>query len=51
MHAHLQGPNNLLFTHKGSYMSAQVSLNLLNELGKKIKCGLAEHFIRFSQRV
>ena len=32
-------------------MSAQVLLNLLNELGKKIKCGLVEHVISFSQRV
>ena len=32
-------------------MSAHVFLNLLNELGKEIKCGLVEHVISFSQRV
>ena len=32
--------------NRGSYMSAHVLLNLLNELGKR-----AEHFISFSQRV
>ena len=34
-------------------MSAHVLLNLLNELGKKIRCeaGLAEHLIGFPQQV
>ena len=32
-------------------MSAHVLLNLLNELGKRDKIRLAEHFIAFSQRV
>ena len=32
-------------------MSAHVLLNLLNELGKRDKMQLAEHFISFSQRV
>ena len=40
------------FRYRGSYMSAHVLLNLLNELGKRDKMrGLAEHFISFSQRV
>ena len=30
-----------------SYRSAHVSLNLLNELGKRDKMRLAEHFIAF----
>ena len=34
--------------NRGSYMSAHVLLNLLNELGK---VRLDEHFISFSQRV
>ena len=39
----------LLFTNRGSYMSANVLLNLLNELGKRDKMrGL---LITFSQRV
>ena len=37
--------------YRGSYLSAHDLLNLLNELGKKIKCDLAEHFISFSQLV
>ena len=38
--------------NRGSYMSAHVLLNLLNELGKRDKnARLAEHFISFSQRV
>ena len=28
----------MLLLHRGSYMSAHVLLNLLNELGKKIRC-------------
>ena len=47
--------------NRGSYMSAHVLLNLLNELGKRDKmrglprekrsnARLAEHFISFSQR-
>ena len=36
---------------KGSYMSAYVLLNLLNELGKRLNGRLAEHFISFSQLV
>ena len=42
-----------LFTiNRGSYMSAHVILNLLNELGKKDKMrGFAEHLIGFPQRV
>ena len=36
----------------GSYMSALVLFNLLNECGKRIKnARLAEYFISFSQRV
>ena len=37
--------------HRGSYMSAHVLLNLLNELGRRENARLAEHFIPFSQRV
>ena len=38
--------------NSGSYMSAHVLLNLLNELGKKDKMrGCAEHFTCFPQRV
>ena len=38
--------------NRGSYMSAHVLLNLLNELGKRDKnARLAEHFISFSQQV
>ena len=38
--------------NRGSYMSAHILLNLLNELGKRDKnARLAEHFISFSQRV
>ena len=37
--------------YRGSYMSAHVLLNLLNELGKRDKnARLAEHFISFLQR-
>ena len=32
-------------------MSAHVLLNLLNELGKEIKCEVCQHFIIFSQGV
>ena len=36
-------------SNRGSYMSAHVLLNLLNELGKRDKnARLAEHFISFS---
>ena len=38
-------------THRGSYMSAHVLLNLINELGKRLSARLAEIFISFSQRV
>ena len=40
-------------SNRGSYINAHVLLNLLNELGKAIKCKawLAEHFIAFSQQV
>ena len=38
-------------THRGSYMSAHVLLNLINELGKGLSARLAEIFISFSQRV
>ena len=31
-------------------MSAHVLLNLLNKLGKEIKCVLAQHFISFPER-
>ena len=38
--------------NRGSYMSAHILLNLLNELGKRDKNARpAEHFISFSQRV
>ena len=37
--------------NRGSYMSAHVLMNLLNELGKINNVRLAEHFIYFSQRV
>ena len=38
--------------NRGSYMSAHVLLNLINELGKKDKMQcFAEHFITFSQQV
>ena len=38
--------------YRGSYMSAHVLLNLLNELGKRDKMrGLPSIFISFSQRV
>ena len=38
--------------NRGSYMSAHVLLNLLNELGEKeINARLTEHFISFSQQV
>ena len=37
--------------YRGSSMSARVLLNLLNELKKRLKARLAEHFISFSQRV
>ena len=33
--------------NKGSYMSAHVLLNLLNELGKKIKCEACRAFYLF----
>ena len=38
----------------GSYMSAHVLFNLLNKLGKEMKCEaarFAEHFISFSHQV
>ena len=34
--------------NRGSYLSAHVLLNLLNELGKRENARLAEHFICFS---
>ena len=37
----------LWIVHRGSYIKANVLLNLLNELGER----LAEHFTSFSQRV
>ena len=40
------------FKHKGSYMSALVLLNLLNELVKRDKnARFVEYIISFSQRV
>ena len=33
--------------YRGSYMSAHVLLNLLNELGKKIKCEACQAFYLF----
>ena len=33
--------------HRGSYMSAHVLLNLLNELGKRIKCEACRAFYLF----
>ena len=37
--------------NRGSYMSAHVSLNLLNELSKRSNARIAEHFIYFAQQV
>ena len=42
---------NLPFLHRGSYMSAHVLLNLLNELDKERDRGLSSSFILFWQRV
>ena len=36
-----------LAIHRGSYMSAHVLLNLLNDLGKKIKCEACRAFYLF----
>ena len=35
------------FLHRGSYMSAHDLLNLLNELGKEIKCEACREFYLF----
>ena len=41
-----------ILRHRGSYMSAHVLLNLLNELGKRDKMrGLSSILSLFSQRV
>ena len=41
-----------VYLHRGSYMSAHVLLNLLNEFEKRDKMrGLPSIFISFSQRV
>ena len=37
--------------NRESYMSARVSMNLLNELEKRQNARLAKHFISFSQQV
>ena len=37
--------------HRGSEMSAHVSLNVLNGFGKRLNERLTEHFISFSQRL
>ena len=37
--------------NRGSYISAHVLLNLLNELGKRDKCEACRAFYLFSQRV
>ena len=39
---------NTIFIHRGSYMSAHVLLNLLNELGEKIRCEACRVSYRFS---
>ena len=42
----------VLFTkYRGSYISALVLLNLLNELGEKIRCEAVLSIIGFPQRV
>ena len=40
-----------LVLNRGSYTSARVILNLLNELRKKVNGKLAKHCIIFSQQV
>ena len=53
--SHLHNVSNkmekIITLYRGSYMSAHVLLNLLNELGKRSNVRLAEHFICFSQQV
>ena len=36
-----------IYLYRGSYMSAHVLLNLLNELGKEIKCEACRAFYLF----
>ena len=46
--SHLQAVKPILGIHRGSYMSVQVLLILLNELGKEIKCEACLAFNLFS---
>ena len=39
--------NKIYMLHRGSYMSAHVLLNLLNELGKRDKCEACRAFYLF----
>ena len=41
----IEQPNSVI--HRGSYMSAHFSLNLLSELGKVIKCEACQAFYHF----
>ena len=40
-------PSNIVKLYRGSYMSAHVLLNLINELGKEIKCEACRAFYLF----